>query len=102
MRVLVFFDLPVETSRQRSEYAKFRRSLIKDGYLMKQESVYSKLVLNPQTAKLAINRIKTNLPKEGLVQALIVTEKQFASIQTLLGEDYSRVELSTTDRLVIV
>ena len=38
MRVLVFFDLPVETKAERREYARFRRALVKDGFLMMQES----------------------------------------------------------------
>ena len=42
MRLLVFFDLPVESASQRKEYRLFRKFLIKDGYLMMQESVYAK------------------------------------------------------------
>ena len=40
------FDLPVGTSEQRREYAKFRKFLIKNGFLMMQESIYCKLALN--------------------------------------------------------
>lgn len=46
MRVLVFFDLPVETGAQKREYVKFRKLLLKSGFLMLQESVYCKLALN--------------------------------------------------------
>ena len=46
MRLLVFFDLPVETVSQRKDYRLFRKHLIKEGYLMLQESVYAKLVTN--------------------------------------------------------
>ena len=38
MRILVMFDLPVETTLQRKEYRKFRKYLIKQGFLMLQES----------------------------------------------------------------
>ena len=37
MRLLVFFDLPVGTSLQRKNYARFRKYLEKSGYLMMQE-----------------------------------------------------------------
>ena len=40
MRILVFFDLPVTTGEERRAYTKFRKFLIKDGFLMLQESVY--------------------------------------------------------------
>jgi CRISPR-associated protein Cas2 len=47
VRVIVFFDLPVLTNQQRKHYRWFRRLLIKEGFIMMQESVYCKLVLNP-------------------------------------------------------
>ena len=46
MRMLIFFDLPVETPQQKREYTKFRKYLIKSGFMMMQESVYCKIVLN--------------------------------------------------------
>ena len=42
MRLIVFFDLPVATAKQRKDYRLFRKYLTKDGYLMLQESVYAK------------------------------------------------------------
>lgn len=50
MRILVFFDLPVTTGEERRAYTKFRKFLIKDGFLMLQESVYCKLALNGTAA----------------------------------------------------
>ena len=50
MRVLVMFDLPTETSIQRRNYRKFRKSLIKNGFIMMQESVYVKLAMNQGSA----------------------------------------------------
>ncbi|MDY0244393.1 MAG: CRISPR-associated endonuclease Cas2, partial [Sphaerochaeta sp.] len=47
MRVIVMFDLPVLTRPQRKAYRKFRKWLIATGFIMLQESIYSKLVLNP-------------------------------------------------------
>lgn len=39
MRILVFFDLPVVTDEERRIYRTFRKYLIKNGFLMLQESV---------------------------------------------------------------
>ncbi|WP_459592815.1 CRISPR-associated endonuclease Cas2 [Enterococcus cecorum] len=44
MRILVFFDLPVLSLEQRRDYRSFRKFLIKDGFIMLQESVYCKMV----------------------------------------------------------
>ena len=41
MRLIVFFDLPVQTAKQRKDYRLFRKFLLKDGYLQLQESVYA-------------------------------------------------------------
>lgn len=102
VRIIVFFDLPVVTAAQRKEYTKFRRNLIKEGFLMLQESVYTKLAINRQTMELELKRILSFLPKNGLVQALTVTEKQFCKMKTLLGHGYKHPEISTTERLIII
>ena len=36
MRMLVFFDLPVVTAKEKKDAAKFRKFLLKDGYHMVQ------------------------------------------------------------------
>lgn len=77
MRMIVFFDLPVLTSKQRRDYRDFRKFLLKSGFLMLQESVYCKLVQNPVVADVLQTNIRNNKPEEGLVQVLRVTEKQY-------------------------
>lgn len=102
MRLLVFFDMPVLTAIQRKRYAQFRKFLIKDGYLMVQKSVYSKLVINDAAASGALGRLKINRPKEGLVQVLKVTEKQYATMVCIVGEDVNHAEMDSTDELVVL
>lgn len=80
MRLLVFFDLPVDTPQDRKRHRIFRKFLIKDGYLMMQESVYSKMVVDAASANASISRLRRNAPEAGLVQVLKVTEKQYAGI----------------------
>ncbi len=101
MRVIVFFDLPTETAKDRSEYGKFRRKLIKSGFMMLQESVYVKMALNTtEVAKIteAVVKIK---PEKGLVQILSVTEKQFSKMEIVSGKVTGNV-LSTDERLVFI
>ncbi len=86
LRMLVFFDLPTETKQDRREYARFRRFLIKNGFIMLQESVYCKLLLHATAQKLVSNALHKNKPPAGLVQVLTVTEKQFARMEYMVGE----------------
>ena len=65
MRVLVFFDLPVLTSENRRAYAKFRRFLLKNGFLMLQESVYCKLALNSSAVNAIVDNVHKNEPYRG-------------------------------------
>lgn len=101
MRILVMFDLPVVTSAERKEYTRFRKYLIKSGFLMMQESVYCKLSPNSTLADSVVDNVRKNKPEKGLVQVLKVTEKQFAKMEYIVGEGNMEV-LATDDRLVIL
>ena len=100
MRLIIFFDLPTFTKRDLQNYNQFRRFLIKEGFAMMQESVYTKILLNGTMASLLKERIKKNAPEKGLVQMLLVTEKQFASIEYVSGESKSVIEDSDKRFLV--
>ncbi len=102
MRLLVFFDLPVETARQRKQYRLFRKHLIKEGYLMLQESVYAKLVVNDNAANSAVARLRKNRPSEGLVQVLQVTEKQFATMVYITGSRGAYDEIDTMEEFLVL
>ena len=101
MRVIVFFDLPVLTEKNRKEYRDFRKFLIKSGFLMLQESVYCKLAQNSTVADTIHENVRKNKPSAGLVQLLRVTEKQYAKMVFIVGESNSKV-LDTDERLVII
>lgn len=101
MRILVFFDLPVLSLEQRRDYRSFRKFLIKNGFIMLQESVYCKMVLNESAAKAVVEQVKKNRPEDGLVQLLTVTEKQFSKMEYIVGEYKSEV-LDSDQRLVIL
>ena len=101
MRVLVFFDLPVMTNEQRRAYSQFRKFLLKSGFMMLQESVYCKLALNGTVLNSIIDNVHKNAPKEGLVQLLSVTEKQYAKMDLIIGDVKSEV-LDSDERLVVI
>ena len=101
MRVIVMFDLPVGSSAERREYSVFRKYLIKSGFCMMQESIYCKMAVNSTMADTIVNNIRKNKPKYGLVQVLRITEKQFASMEFIVGQSKMDV-LDTTERIVIL
>lgn len=101
MRVIVFFDLPTETLENKREYRKFRKFLIKKGFLMLQESVYCKLTLNQTVANAVVDNVKSNKPKDGLIQLFVVTEKQFSKMEYICGKKQSSV-IDSDDKLVIL
>lgn len=101
MRILLFFDLPVVTVENRRNYARFRKFLIKNGFIMMQESVYVKMALNQTIVNSVVNNIKNNKPPEGIVQVIIITEKQFEKMEFITGSFTSEV-IDTDERLVIL
>lgn len=86
MRVMVFFDLPVKSKKDRKAYTDFRRELIKAGFVMVQYSVYSRTVKNNDDAEKYERLIEKIVPDNGAVRMMTVTEKQYASIRILAGE----------------
>ncbi len=99
MRVLIFFDLPTETRIDRREYARFRKYLIKSGFLMLQESVYCKLALNQTAVDAMLDGVRLNKPPDGLIQSLTVTEKQFSRMEFILGTPQGDI-INTDERFV--
>lgn len=99
MRMLVFFDLPTESAAERRNYRRFRKFLLQSGFLMLQESVYCKLLLNASAQSSMAEKIRKNKPPKGIVQMLTVTEKQFAKMEYVVGEWTSDV-ISSEERLI--
>lgn len=100
MRMLLMFDLPTETEKDRKAYRKFRKFLISEGFIMHQYSVYSKLLLNSTACNLMEARLQENIPDKGDITLLTVTEKQYAKMVYLSGSKTSK--LANTDKRVIV
>ena len=100
MRIIVMFDLPTLNTIDMKNYRIFRKFLIKNGFMMMQESVYSKIALNQSMANLIANRVRDNKPPKGLVQMFMITEKQFSRMEILVGEVSE--EYITDDRRLII
>ncbi len=82
---MVFFDLPVKTKKQRREASRFRNFLLNDGYHMVQFSVYARVCNGMDAVNKHRGRIKNNLPENGAIRLLVITERQYEAIDILLG-----------------
>lgn len=99
MQLMCFFDLPVVTGRDRRNYRKFRKMLLNNGFMMIEESVYSRMVINGNSRRTVESTIRQNKPPKGVVALLTVTEKQFANMEMITGEFVTDV-ICSSERVV--
>lgn len=86
MWIMVFFDLPTETKKQRKAAANFRKDLVTDGFTMFQFSIYIRNCPSAENAQVHVNRIHRNLPEYGKVGIITITDKQFSSMEIFFGK----------------
>ena len=85
MRLILLFDSPMVTQKEIRIYNRFRKQLIKNGYIMMQFSVYCKLFANREAAIKHIDMLRKMVPKEGQIRLMLVTEKQYSKIEIIVG-----------------
>lgn len=86
MWVLVFFDLPTITKKDKKCYATFRKNLQRDGFTMFQLSIYARHCASYDNAAVHIKRVKSFLPQYGNVCIMCITDKQFSNIEVFNGK----------------
>ena len=95
MWVLVFFDLPTETKKERRAASLFRKQLLNDGFTMFQFSIYMRHCPSRENAEVHTKRVKSNLPKLGKVGILQITDKQFGMMELFLAQKATEIEQPT-------
>lgn len=91
MWVLVFFDLPTDTKKDKKVYADFRKNLLRDGFTMFQFSIYIRHCASSENADVHIKRVKSFLPENGQVGILCITDKQFGKMELFYGKKVQAV-----------
>lgn len=91
MWVLVFFDLPTDTKKERKAAAKFRKDLISDGFTMFQFSIYVRSCPSMENAQVHTKRVKGYIPDYGKVGIICITEKQFDNMELFIGKKNSEL-----------
>lgn len=86
MWILVFFDLPTETKKDKKAYQQFRKKLQGDGFTMFQFSIYIRHCASRENMDVHIKRVQSYLPEYGKVGILYITDKQFGEMQVFYGK----------------
>jgi len=97
MWLVVMFDLPTQTKKDRKRYRWFSGHLDVESYIRLQYSVYAKVFNSLESAnygkKRLRNFIKTNV-KNGNIRILMFTDAQFGKMEIIIGEQSSQEEIT--------
>jgi len=92
MWLVAMFDLPVDTVQARRAYARFRKDLIKEGFMRLQYSVYARYCVSEEVSGVHRQRIKVSLPEEGEVRVVTLTDHQFGKMEVYVGKNREPTE----------
>jgi CRISPR-associated protein Cas2 len=87
MWLVVFFDLPVGTRKQRKVATDFRHKLRDLGFEMTQYSVYLRFCAGKEQAESYERKIEQAMPSAGKVHIMAITDKQYENIRTYRGRN---------------
>lgn len=85
MWMIVLFDLPVLTKRERKDANKFRKFLQDEGFDRLQLSVYTRFCAGKEQTQAYTRRVESALPPDGDVQIIYITDKQYENIVRFIG-----------------
>jgi CRISPR-associated protein Cas2 len=85
MWMVVLFDLPVGTKKERKAATKFRKFLLDQGFEMSQYSVYMRFCAGKEQADAYTKRVEGAVPVTGKVHIVYITDKQYENIVSFDG-----------------
>ena len=80
MWILVLFDLPTQPKATQIHTSHFKRTLLKQGFLMRQYSVYVKHCLTLVEVDKYTKRSINHIPPKGKVHILTLQDRQYNNI----------------------
>lgn len=99
MWMIVLFDLPVVDKKERKDATKFRNFLLDNGFGMIQFSIYTKLFSGKDSCEKYYRMIRENLPCEGKVDIITITDKQYGNIISYSSAE--KIEKKQQEQLVL-
>ena len=85
MWMIVMFDLPVISKKQRKRATRFRADLLDLGFRMSQYSVYMKFSGTREATNSLSGRVEKLVPNHGAVTILTLTDKQYGTMKVIRG-----------------
>ena len=92
MWLFAMFDLPVKTQAERKRYTRFRKALLKEGFMMMQFSVYARYCNSEEASEVYRNHVEACLPPEGQVRLVSITDRQFGKMDIFFGKSREHPE----------
>ncbi len=89
--LVVAFDLPVLTPKQRKEATGFRKFLLDDGFQMIQFSLYVRPCVSFARQQTHLDRVRQGIPPEGKVRVFYVTRAQWERAIVIYGSPAKEV-----------
>ena len=87
MWMIVLFDLPVLTKKERKSATKFRQFLLDEGFEMSQFSVYMRFCAGKEQSEAYTRRIEKDTPRTGKVHIVYITDKQYENMVCFDGRN---------------
>ncbi|MEO1954246.1 MAG: CRISPR-associated endonuclease Cas2 [Campylobacterales bacterium] len=100
MYILIMFDLPTKTKKDRKKYTLFRKQMLDDGFTMLQYSVYMRICKSNYSANAHIKYIKRIIPLKGEVRILKLTDKVYNSMEILKSFEKTNEEKLYTQTVI--
>ncbi len=100
MWLFVFFDLPTKTKKERKKYTQFRNHLLKDGFIMMQFSIYTRICKGDDSVETHKKRVKEHIPSKGHIRMISITDLQYSKMETLVGIKSSEEKLEKKQLLL--
>lgn len=80
MWMIVLFDLPVLTPKERKAATRFRNFLLDQGFEMSQFSVYMRFCSGKEQTETLTRRVEKDVPPTGKVHIVYLTDRQYENI----------------------
>lgn len=100
MWLMAMFDLPVEMKEDRRNYTRFRKALLKDGFMMLQFSVYARYTASEEAAEAHRKTVRSAVPPLGQVRIIAITDHQFGKMEVFYGRKPRKPEEAQNQMLL--
>lgn len=102
MKIILMYDLNMDSPIKIKEYNKFHKWIIKRGYIMLQYSLYYKTINTVTKYDYEQVALAKSVPTSGNVRCMLITDRQFYDMKILRGNKYLNEKINNSERYVII